>query len=510
MEDEVEVTNDYIASGRLVINGNKTVNGLVPGENETFTFALKDANGEEIDTAESGTNGAFTFTIDYDSMRICATSPRTATSTRSLKRCPIPQRTAWSTIPQCIRSLSNSKTMERQAHPRSHRHRRRAGHRVDRDGTLSGLDFDNRSQGALTVTKRVEGNDEADETRSYQITVNLTPPQGVQMGGQWIVYNGAGEEQSQPADAKAGGNTITLQGDWSVKFTGLPAGTGYEVTEQSYADLGFEPAVIAYVTDADADHEVEQGDEDEVTVTNTRNVGSLTITKEVEGNNLPASDTFTFTVTLENNSLPVNKQYGGYTFAAETTTAGENPHKATATIELEALEDGDSVTLTGIPVGTAYTVVEGDRTADGYVTYVDTIKTDTASGTITLADVEKEAAFTNERYAGNVTISKVTAGEGVQEGEEFTFEIVFSNSLGMTLEGSYPATINGTDTTVAVDASGKASVTLKGARASPLRTFPPRRTARAQPIPSRSGWTSMATARKRRSQKAYSTPTAMS
>ena len=170
-------------------------------------------------------------------------------------------------------------------------------------------------------------------------------------------YNGAGEEQSQPADAKAGGNTITLQGDWSVKFTGLPAGTGYEVTEQSYADLGFEPAVIAYVTDADADHEVEQGDEDEVTVTNTRNVGSLTITKEVEGNNLPASDTFTFTVTLENNSLPVNKQYGDYTFAAETTTAGENPHKATATIGLEALEDGDSVTLTGIPVGTAYTVV---------------------------------------------------------------------------------------------------------------------------------------------------------
>ena len=476
VEDEVNVTNDYIASGRLVINGNKTVNGLVPGE--TFTFALKDANGEEIDTPESGTNGAFTFTIDYDSYDDLRYEPEGGYVYTLSEKVPDPAEdgmvydTTEYTITVQLKDNGAGKLIPEATVTGGEQVIESTG-----DGTLSGLDFDNRSQGALTVTKRVEGNDEADETRSYQITVNLTPPEGVQMGGQWIVYNGAGEEQDQPADAEAGGNTITLQGDWSVKFTGLPAGTVYEVTEQSYADLGFEPAVIAYVTDADTAHKVEQGVEDEVTVTNTRNVGSLTITKEVEGNNLPASDTFTFTVTLENNSLPVNKQYGDYTFAAETTEAGENPHRATATIALEALEDGDSVTLTGIPVGTAYTVVEGDRTADGYVTYVDTIKTDTASGTITLADVQKEAAFTNERYAGNVTISKVTAGEGVQEGEEFTFEIVFSNSLGMTLEGSYPATINGTDTdttdtTVAVDASGKATFTLKGGESITIKNIP--------------------------------------
>ena len=44
--------------------------------------------------------------------------------------------------------------------------------------------------------------------------------------------------------------------------------------------------------------------------------------------------------------------------------------------------------------------------------------------------------------------------------KEFTFTLQLTNA-GVTLEGAYPADINGTDTTVAVDASGKATFKLK-------------------------------------------------
>ena len=70
------------------------------------------------------------------------------------------------------------------------------------------------------------------------------------------------------------------------------------------------------------------------------------------------------------------------------------------------------------------------------------------------------ATVTNERNTGSLSVEKIVEGTGAETEKEFAFTIQLTNA-GVTLEGAYPADINGTDTTVAVDASGKATFKLK-------------------------------------------------
>src|SRR5699024_5929061 len=98
-----------------------------------------------------------------------------------------------------------------------------------------------------------------------------------------------------------------------------------------------------------------------VVFTNTRDVGSLTVSKEVTGNGGETDQDFRFTVTLENEDVEVNNTYDGVTF----TAVNGNDHVASATF---TLKHGEKKELTGIPAGTTYTVAEDGYTADGYET----------------------------------------------------------------------------------------------------------------------------------------------
>ncbi|MCQ2480435.1 MAG: DUF5979 domain-containing protein, partial [Clostridia bacterium] len=102
--------------------------------------------------------------------------------------------------------------------------------------------------------------------------------------------------------------------------------------------------------------------------------GSLTISKQVTGNLGDKEQLFTFTVTFDDD--------GTYSYTGSKSgviRSGESVQ----------LKDGESITITGIPEGVKYTVVESDN--EGYTVY----KTGDV-GTI-VADQTATASFTNEK-----------------------------------------------------------------------------------------------------------------
>ncbi len=112
--------------------------------------------------------------------------------------------------------------------------------------------------------------------------------------------------------------------------------------------------------------------------TNTKlpiSTGSLTISKTVNGEGADLTKKFIFTVTF----IGASDAYP-YTGAATGTISSGN------TI---SLANGEAITITGLPIGTQYTVTEADYTGAGY-----TSSSTGAGGTISADDLQT-ASFTN-------------------------------------------------------------------------------------------------------------------
>ena len=451
------------------------------------------------------------------------------------------------------------------------------------DGTTAEATFTNtRNVGGLTVTKKTAGNglEEPGVRTTFDITVTLTPKAGVNLVG---TVNGTALPADGTVTEGVWSKTFTLAADESVTFTGLPEGTTYTVSEEDYTAQGF----VTTITPQTGSIEVEDGATEaptvDVTVTNTRNVGGLTIAKAVTGSGSSASDTFTFRLKLENETVNVDGTYNitysgeanqpttlvvsggtaqitlhggqtafidgiplgttytvtelasdgtdavkdatdanGYVLTTDngqtgtiastegayqasfnndrkvgsltvtketegngleegypnthetyaitvnftaptgvtltgTWTQGANSGNVAATQTFELASD-ESVVFTGLPAGTTYTISEADYTSDGYEVAVISPTTGTIPGEEGANSVA--ATVTNERNTGSLSVEKIVEGTGAETEKEFAFTLQLTNA-GVTLEGAYPADINGTDTTVAVDASGKATFKLK-------------------------------------------------
>ena len=451
------------------------------------------------------------------------------------------------------------------------------------DGTTAEATFTNtRNVGGLTVTKKTAGNglEEPGVRTTFDITVTLTPKAGVNLVG---TVNGTALLADGTVTEGVWSKTFTLAADESVSFTGLPEGTTYTVSEEDYTAQGF----VTTITPQTGSIEVEDGATEaptvDVTVTNTRNVGGLTIAKAVTGSGSSASDTFTFRFELENETVNVDGTYNitysgeanqpttlvvsggtaqitlhggqtafidgiplgttytvtelasdgtdavkdatdanGYVLTTDngqtgtiastegayqasfnndrkvgsltvtketegsgleegypnthetyaitvnftaptgvtltgTWTQGANSDNVAATQTFELASD-ESVVFTGLPAGTTYTISEADYTPDGYEVAVISPTTGTIPGEEGANSVA--ATVTNERNTGSLSVEKIVEGTGAETEKEFAFTLQLTNA-GVTLEGAYPADINGTDTTVAVDASGKATFKLK-------------------------------------------------
>ena len=164
-----------------------------------------------------------------------------------------------------------------------------------------------------------------------------------------------------------------------------------------------------------------------VTITNTREVGDLDVTKTVVSDaSADKTKDFIFRVTLSDTTI--TKTYGDVAFEDGVATF--------------TLKDGETKAITGLPTGITYTVEE--NTESGFVT--------TKTGeTGSISTTKATAAFTNTRETGDLELSKKLVSEREADKDQvFTFTVTLDDT---TISKKYG------DMTFA---NGVATVELKG------------------------------------------------
>ena len=246
--------------------------------------------------------------------------------------------------------------------------------------------------GSLTLSKTVAGNG-GDTTKLFTFTITFDGATGT------YPYVGAGGAADGTITS---GGTVTLSHGQSITINDLPPNAIYTVVEADYSADGYVTTYTGETGTIVAEQTVVAA------FTNTRNIGNLTLSKSVAGNGGDTTKLFSFTITFV--GAPSTYPYTGAGGAADgTITSGD-------TI---TLSHGQSITINQLPVGSTYTVVEADYTADGYVT---TYSGET--GTIGTGTTQV-AAFTNTRNIGSLSITKEVAGNGGDTTKLFTFTITF-------------------------------------------------------------------------------------
>ena len=269
--------------------------------------------------------------------------------------------------------------------------------------------------GSLAIRKMVDGN-AADSTKKFDFTVTFDLPAGTSEGT-YDTYTYNSENALLGMGAISNGGIISLAHGESITITGLPKDTVYTVTEE---DCRGE----SYVTVSEGENGTIIADETvNATFTNTRNVGSLTITKTVDGNGGDNEKEFEFMVEF----TPPEGMPDSYPFSGEGVFLGVT----IASGDTISLAHGQSITIEELPEGTIYTVTEKDYTGDAYVS-----SGLIASGVIATA-VESVAGFTNTRNVGSLTITKTVAGNGGDLEKEFEFTVELTPPEGMPTTYSY-------------------------------------------------------------------------
>ena len=286
--------------------------------------------------------------------------------------------------------------------------------------TKSEAEFENtRDTGDLTVKKTVSSTVGSDTDKDFTFTVTLTG-----------LSSEASNKKYGDMQFANGVATFTLKDGETATATGLPAGVQYTVEETDAANFtttydGKESGTISTTAAS-------------TTVTNTRDTGSLEVSKTVVSNT--AADhtkVFTFTITMADNT--VNGTFSGVKF--------EN---GTATIELK---DTESKLIEGLPAGIDYTVTEAAE--DGFA-----VTKNGDTGTISSTAVS-EAEFTNTRNEGGLTVSKTLVSDlAADTDKEFTITVTLKDT---SINGKYGD---------ATFANGVATLTLKGGGSANITGLP--------------------------------------
>ena len=186
--------------------------------------------------------------------------------------------------------------------------------------------------GNLTVSKDVNGN-KGDTNKDFHFTVTLSDTS----------INGTFGDMT----FKDGVATFTLKDNESLTATSLPTGITYKVIEQEANQDGY------ITTSTGTTGEIQKNATSKAEFINTKNeYGSLTVSKDVNGNKGDTNKDFHFTVTLSDTSI--NGTYGDMTFKDGVATF--------------TLKDNESLTATSLPTGITYKVIEQEANQDGYVT----------------------------------------------------------------------------------------------------------------------------------------------
>ena len=269
--------------------------------------------------------------------------------------------------------------------------------------------------GSLTVEKHVTGN-AGDKEKEFIFEVRLTDTN----------INGTYGDMT----FASGIASFTLKDGESKTAKNLPNGIGYSVSEKDYSGYGYA------TTKTGETGTIAGGSSQTASFTNTRNIGSLTVSKTLAGNAVENDRYFKFEIQVE---PKLDGTYSDVTFK-----------EGKAEIQLKG---GEEKVIEGLPDGTTYSVSEKD--ADGYE-----VSKSGETGSIS-QEKSSVAAFTNTRNTyGSLTVEKHVTGNAGDTKKEFRFEVVLTDT---NINGTYG------DMTFA---SGIASFTLKDGESKTAKDLP--------------------------------------
>ena len=271
-------------------------------------------------------------------------------------------------------------------------------------------------------------------------------------------------EQRDGHDVYAGTVSITMGADGqpvSASITNIPAHTRYEIVERDYTDDGYTTqtpqnafGIIDVVNEA--------GREEAMTFTNTRESGTLALSKALKGNATDGEKEFTFRVKLENAQFDTATQRDAY----DVVIREANKADVQTTVARDAngeyvltLKGGQTATLLDVLYGTTATVAEDDYTAEGY----EAVSTQTAA--VNGQTPDAAAAFTNERNVGVLSVTKNAVGNAVKFEKNgravfsFSATLTYADWIDLTQTNNLPTVDGKTPKNMTVDAKNH-TVTL--------------------------------------------------
>ena len=271
-------------------------------------------------------------------------------------------------------------------------------------------------------------------------------------------------EQRDGHDVYAGTVSITMGANGqpvSASITNIPAHTSYEIVEHNYTDDGYTTqtpqnafGIIDVVNEA--------GREEAMTFTNTRESGTLALSKALKGNATDGEKAFTFRVKLENARFDTATQRDAY----DVVIREANKADVQTTVARNAngeyvltLKGGQTATLLDVLYGTTATVAEDDYTAEGY----EAVSTQTAA--VNSQTPDAAAAFTNERNVGVLSVTKNAVGNAVKFEKNgravfsFSATLTYADWIDLTQTNNLPTVDGKTPKNMTVDAKNH-TVTL--------------------------------------------------
>ena len=271
-------------------------------------------------------------------------------------------------------------------------------------------------------------------------------------------------EQRDGHDVYAGTVSITMGADGqpvSASITNIPAYTHYEIVERDYTDDGYTTqtpqnafGIIDVVNEA--------GREEAMTFTNTRESGTLALSKALKGNATDGEKAFTFRVKLENARFDTATQRDAY----DVVIREANKADVQTTVARDAngeyvltLKGGQTATLLDVLYGTTATVAEDDYIAEGY----EAVSTQAAA--VNSQTPDAAAAFTNERNVGVLSVTKNAVGNAVKFEKNgravfsFSATLTYADWIDLTQTNNLPTVDGKTPKNMTVDAKNH-TVTL--------------------------------------------------
>lgn len=314
----LEVTNEVDVSN-LSVSGNDYSNGLL--EDKEFTFTLyygdPDSDGTPV------TNQEYTYTITSDESNTRSTNnigkfTLRGGETATFESLPIGE---YYVVED---TTDNDVTGYEWMEPGNADITKSGTVVIDGSSSIPFINEYTTDYGTLTVENKVEGDHDDQTTFEIHVTFSDNDGNAVKLSDLTSI-----EVSSGTIDTESNSIILYLLDEESAEITGIPDGLSYTVSENLTGREYYDVSII--------DETGTIGTDSTCSVTNTRQEGDLLITKKVISTGDVSNESFIVEVTFTNPDGSTYNKTDEYT-----------------------ISNGDTITISPIPVGTHYTIEETD------------------------------------------------------------------------------------------------------------------------------------------------------